>query len=284
MRVGVEAGRRVRRVVLRARPFLQLGVVRRDDGEPRLLRQPARASAWASADPSTGSVPDASSSTSTSERSVAASRICDEVAHVRREGREAHLDRLPVADVGEHVVEDGQHRGLGGRAEPRLVQERGEAERLQRDRLAAGVRAADDERAQGAEVEVDRDGGLRVEQRMPRLEQAHLVGDLDRRAAPRARERRRARAARSIAAVASTSATSASARRRRGSDSSRRMRSTSSRSALDGLGLRVVQLDELERLDEDRLAGGRDVVDDALDASPCARLDFSGKYLSSHPY
>ena len=83
----------------------------------------------------------------------------------------------------------------GRRAQAGLVEQRREAERLQRDGLAAGVRPADDERAQRAEVEVDRHRRRRVEQRMPRAEQPHLVRDLDRRAAPaRARaSRRRAR-------------------------------------------------------------------------------------------
>ena len=46
------------------------------------------------------------------------------------------------------------------------MQERGEPERLQCHRLAAGVRAADHERAQGAEIEIDRNGELRVEERV----------------------------------------------------------------------------------------------------------------------
>ena len=77
--------------------------------------------------------------------------------------------------------------------------------------------------------------------------------------------------ARSIAAVASTSATTASARAPTAADSSRRMRSTSSRSALADLGVLVRHLDELERLDEDRLAGVRDVVDDPRHAAARAR-------------
>ena len=59
-------------------------------------------------------------------------------------------------------------------------------------RSSAGVRAADDERAQLAEIEVDRHGRRRVEQRVARAGQPHRVGELDLRAAPaRARGRRR---------------------------------------------------------------------------------------------
>ena len=110
------------------------------------------------------------------------------------------------------------------------MEQRGQAERLQRDRLAAGVRPADDERAEVAEIEVDRDGGRRVEQRVPRAEEPHLVRDLDRRAAPAARDRA-ARDGQSIAPVASTSAASAAALSATAAESSRRMRSTSSRSS-----------------------------------------------------
>ena len=60
---------------------------------------------------------------------------------VAREGREAHLDRLPVADVGRTWSKTGSASRLGGRPQPGLVEERGEAESLQRHGLAAGVRA-----------------------------------------------------------------------------------------------------------------------------------------------
>ena len=95
------------------------------------------------------------------------------------ERREAHLDRLPVADVGEHLVEHRQRRRLGRHAQPGLVQQRGEPERLQRDRLAARVRPADHERAQRAEVEVDRH----------RASPGRAAGAARRAAAPRPRSR-----------------------------------------------------------------------------------------------
>ena len=169
------------------------------------------------------------------------------------EGREAHLDRLLVADVGEHLVEDRQRRLRRRRAQARLVEQRGEAERLQRDRLAAGVRPADHERPQRAEVEVDRHGRRRVEQRMPRAEQPHLVRDLHRRAAPAPRDdpagERDVDRARSLdeRARASARARRRAPRARAGSARPPRARRRRPREA-------VVQLDDLERLDEERLA------------------------------
>ena len=75
-----------------------------------------------------------------------------------------------------------------------------------------------------------------------------------------------------MAPTASTRATTASARSPTAPESSRRIRSTSSRSARDGLRLEVVEVDDVERLDEQRLAGVGGVVDDAGHAAPGARL------------
>ena len=55
--------------------------------------------------------------------------------------------------------------------------------------------------------------------------------------------------------------------------SSRRIRSTSSRSAPAASDWRLLELDDLERLDEERLAGAGRVVDDARDRAPGAGLD-----------
>ena len=77
---------------------------------------------------------------------------------VRREGRERLLQALLVADVGEDVVEDRQLRPLMRRdVQARLGHDRQQADRLQRDRLAAGVRPGDDQDLElEAEVDVDR--------------------------------------------------------------------------------------------------------------------------------
>ena len=57
------------------------------------------------------------------------------------------LDRLVVADIGEHGVEDGQFGAVGGDRQSRLRHEREQTHRFERDGLAAGVRAGDDELA-----------------------------------------------------------------------------------------------------------------------------------------
>ena len=92
----------------------------------------------------------------------------DEVPDVAGERREAHGDRLLVADVAQDLVEHGQCGFVGRWAQPALVQYGSEPERLQRDRLAAGVRAADHDRTEVAGLEVDRHCGGGVEQRVPR--------------------------------------------------------------------------------------------------------------------
>ena len=116
-------------------------------------------SAWASAEPSVGSVPAPSSSSRTSVPGPAASTI--RVIERRwPENVERRLgDRLLVADVGEDVAQDRQARaGRGRHVEPGLVHEREQAERPQRHGLAAGVRTGDDERRVAvAEPDVDRD-------------------------------------------------------------------------------------------------------------------------------
>ena len=175
------------------------------------------------------------------------------------ERRQAHLDRLAVADVREHLVEDRQRRGVGRRPQPRLMEERREPDRLQRNGLAAGVRAADHERADAAELEVDRDRRRRAEQRMTGADEPHVVRDLDRCAAPgprepAARERQVERAGRLDEHVQRVGL------RRDG-------RRELAEDALDllarvrrSLGQAVVQLDDGERLDEERLPGARRVV------------------------
>ena len=190
---------------------------------------------------------------------------------MRGEGRQAHLDRLLVADVGEEPVEDGQGGRCGRRAQARLVEQRRQAERLQRDGLAARVRPADHERAQSAEVEVDRYGSGRVEQRMPCADDRHFFGPLDRRPAPAPRDRpacdgevdRRGR----LDQRDERCAFSPNGRRQLAKDPFDLV-------ALGRRGLRLAvgQLDDLERLDEQGLPRAGCVVDDAANAAPRARL------------
>ena len=271
MRLGVDARSRVRGSLGRARPLLQLRVVRSDDGQPRLARELREhglreRGAFGGVGPRRELV---------YEHERAPGRRPqdrDDVRDVRRERREAHRDRLLIADVGEQAVEHGQHRTRRGRPQPRLMQERRDTERLQGDGLPAGVRAADDERAQVAEVEVDRHGRRRVEEWMPRAEQPHLLGRLDGRAVPAAGQ--------GPAGEHDVERSCRLDERRQRVCPRAGRRGEVAEDALGllalgarGLGLAVAQLDDLERLDEERLPRAGRVVDDPLHAAACARLE-----------
>ena len=67
------------------------------------------------------------------------------VEHVRGKRGEIGGDRLFVADVHEHAIDERQARRLRGDGNAGLRGEHREAHRFERDGLAAGVRAADDE-------------------------------------------------------------------------------------------------------------------------------------------
>ena len=88
-----------------ARPLLQLGVVTRRDGETGLRREPGEQRLRESR--ALDGVGPGRDLVEQDERAVGG-RLEDlqQVAHVGGEGREAHLDRLLVADVHEHLVED----------------------------------------------------------------------------------------------------------------------------------------------------------------------------------
>ena len=70
-----------------------------------------------------------------------------DVGDVRGEGGEILLDRLIVADVGEHGVEDREFGAVGGDGKAGLGHESEEANGFQGHRFAAGVGAGDDELA-----------------------------------------------------------------------------------------------------------------------------------------
>ena len=161
------------------------------------------------------------------------------------ERREAHLDRLLVADVCEHLVEDRQRRRRrpagGGRdwwssaARPSVF-----SATVLPPVFGPLITSA----CSVPEVEIDRHGRRRIEQRVPRADQPHLVRDLDRRAAPAARERRRVRAPGRSRAAASTSGDE---RVRALADRGRRARAGSARpprARRRRLRLAVVQLDD----------------------------------------
>ena len=68
------------------------------------------------------------------------------VGHVRREGGQRLLDGLLVADVGVHLVEDGQFRAqVRGYRKACLRHQGHQPHRLHGDGLAAGIGAGDDE-------------------------------------------------------------------------------------------------------------------------------------------
>ncbi len=68
---------------------------------------------------------------------------------MRREGREVLFDRLRVTDVRQKCIEKRKDRLDRGHGDSRLGHHAQQARGLQCDRLAAGIRAADDELALG---------------------------------------------------------------------------------------------------------------------------------------
>ena len=190
-----------------------------------------------------------------------------DVAQVARERRERLGDALLVADVGHDPPEDRQPRAVGRRdAQPGLVHERQEAERLQRDRLAAGVRPGDDQGPIAepvAETQVDRDRRV-AQQRMARGEQlGGVLGD----GRPHA-VHLGAQAGAGQPQVGSRQRGEAVPQRRRATlDHPRQLVEDPlllARGREGCLGPLVVQLDDGQRLDEERGARGALVVDDPL--------------------
>src|SRR5438128_2672946 len=117
-------------------------------------------------------------------------RLLDE----RRERGEVLGDGLVIPDDREDVVEHGQARALvGGHVAADLGHERLNRERLERDRLAPGVRPGDDEqRAIGTELEVHRDH--RAARVLPALGEQERVAGGAKRDGPSGVDRRRRRA------------------------------------------------------------------------------------------
>src|SRR5437762_2771251 len=89
---------------------------------------------------------------------VGALQDAEDIAHVRREGAEALLDALLVADVREDVLEDdGPRAVVYGEVEARLGHEGEQANGLEGDSFPARVRPGDDQHAE-AVAQFDRDG------------------------------------------------------------------------------------------------------------------------------
>ncbi len=70
-----------------------------------------------------------------------------DVRDVGRKTAEAFLDGLLIADVRQHLLEERKLRFRRRHGQPRLRHERQQSYGLHRNRLAAGVRAADQQRA-----------------------------------------------------------------------------------------------------------------------------------------
>jgi len=164
--------------------------------------------------------------------------------------------------VGQDLVEHRQLDVLGRGPQPALVQERRQADRLQRDGLAAGVRAGDDDGAKCAGLEVDRHGRRGIEERVPRLAQRDAAAARHLRPPPAPRE-----------AGAGEGEIDRADRLHEADDPVRLVADSTRELAQDprdllalgalGLAQAVGVLDDGERLDEQRLPGARGVVDDA---------------------
>ena len=68
-----------------------------------------------------------------------------DISHVRRKCRQVLLDRLVVADVGQHRVKHRQFGAIGRNRHSRLRHQRQQSHGFQRDSFAACVRAGDDQ-------------------------------------------------------------------------------------------------------------------------------------------
>ena len=191
----------------------------------------------------------------------------DDRAQVTRERRQRLRDRLLVTDVGEDVAPDREPAaGLGRDVEPGLVHQAEQTERPERDRLAAGVRSGHDERRIAvAEPDVDRDDPA-AQPRVPGRQEDRLgaVGRF-RPAGPHLRGQRRL-------GRPQVEPGERVERLAQGLGVGRHEGGQLVEDARDFLGLGdlrlapgVAQLDRDERLDEQRLAAARRIVDDALD-------------------
>ena len=141
------------------------------------------AMATASAEPSSGSVEEPSSSSSTRELRIGEAREAVEVGDVRGKGGEFRLNGLRVADVGQKRGEDRKAGGRGGNRQAGLRHHGQQGRGLERDGFAAGVGAADDELALcGGEFESERDDAaagcakMPFEQRMAGGFEAQKIG------------------------------------------------------------------------------------------------------------
>ena len=199
---------------------------------------------------------------------------------MRGERRQVKLDRLGVADVGEHRGEERQDRALpAGHVEPGLGEQGGQADRLERHRLAAHVRAAHEQDARrraklerGRHDPASRRGRVGVaacvapQERMPGPRQTELFAAGDHRGR-RARHRARQPHARPQEVGRGQRILACPERVDPAPDEVRQgAQHAPDLGALAGreLGQRVVERAHLERLDEQGRPARRNVVDQPL--------------------
>ena len=200
-----------------------------------------------------------------------------DVGHVRGEGGERLLDRLLIADVGEDVVEDGDARaGLGGHGQSSLGHQAEQSDGLERDRLAAGVGSGDQDAAgvggQGGGdwddiarqyVGIEQRVSGRVEDQVARLPadpvEAVVLG----------RQRSVEFAAESGLGLGEVDLGETAHGRSDGAGLRADRLAEGAQDALDlalllapGFAQAVAEFDDRERLDEQRRAGGGDIVND----------------------
>ena len=84
-----------------------------------------------------------------------------DMGNVRRKSAKALFDRLIVADIRQHLLENRKRRFTRRHRHPGLRHERQQSGGLERHRLSAGVRPADEQRAAlGIQLQADRHGSL----------------------------------------------------------------------------------------------------------------------------
>jgi len=197
------------------------------------------------------------------------------------ERRQGLLEALFVADVRPNLAERTEANLARGQHQSGLRHRDEEADRLDRDGLAACVRAGDQHAIEIlADVERERHGDLGIEEGVPSLvDEDAMPLRLDR----CNRVHRVAQSRLGEDQIDGAGGLDASG------DAGRLMTDPATQVGEDprdlgpfgGLGLagRVAELDDLLRFDEDRLAAGARIVDDALDLA--AILGFEGDDVSA---
>ena len=185
------------------------------------------------------------------------------------------LDALLIADVGENFIKYGNTASLRGRDVQAALRHKAEKpDRLERNGLAAGVRAGDDERVVIlAELHINRNGLVLIEQRVTRPAQPDAAF----------RELRRAGVELEAELRAREYDIEPHERRKIGVDVLAVRGALGAELRENALDLRfflrfqladlVIRLDRRHRLDKERCTGGRYIVHEARNAALALGLD-----------